>query len=85
MAFDGITIAAIRKELADTLKDGRISKIAQPEPDELLLTVKTPGGQYKLVLGQESTLKHLMQRRAFCETECTTQQGNIFIDKCQRF
>ena len=40
MAFDGITIAAIRKELADTLKDGRISKIAQPEPDELLLTIK---------------------------------------------
>lgn len=41
MAFDGITIAAIRKELADTLKDGRISKIAQPEPDELLLTINT--------------------------------------------
>lgn len=56
MAFDGITIAAIRKELADTLKDGRISKIAQPEPDELLLTVKTPGGQYKLVLSANPSL-----------------------------
>jgi len=50
MAFDGITIAAIRKELADTLINGRLSKIAQPEPDELLLTIKTPEGQYKLVL-----------------------------------
>lgn len=56
MAFDGITIAAIRKELADTLKDGRISKIAQPEPDELLLTIKTPEGQYKLVLSANPSL-----------------------------
>lgn len=56
MAFDGITIAAIRKELADTLTDGRISKIAQPEPDELLLTVKTPAGQYKLVLSANPSL-----------------------------
>ena len=56
MAFDGITIAAIRKELTDTLKDGRISKIAQPEPDELLLTIKTPVGQYKLVLSANPSL-----------------------------
>lgn len=40
MAFDGITIANIRKELDDTLTGGRIFKIAQPEPDELLLTIK---------------------------------------------
>ena len=56
MAFDGITIAAIRKELSDTLKDGRISKIAQPEPDELLLTIKTPVGQYKLILSANPSL-----------------------------
>lgn len=56
MAFDGITIAAIRKELADTLINGRISKIAQPEPDELLLTIKTPEGQYKLVLSANPSL-----------------------------
>lgn len=56
MAFDGITIAAIRKELADTLTEGRISKIAQPEPDELLLTIKTPAGQYKLVLSANPSL-----------------------------
>lgn len=56
MAFDGITIAAIRKELADTLENGRISKIAQPEPDELLLTIKTSAGQYKLVLSANPSL-----------------------------
>jgi len=56
MAFDGITIAAIRKELAEKLINGRLSKIAQPEPDELLLTIKTPEGQYKLVLSANPSL-----------------------------
>jgi len=56
MAFDGITIAAIRKELADKLINGRLSKIAQPEPDELLLTIKAPEGQYKLVLSANPSL-----------------------------
>ena len=34
MAFDGITIAALAKELRDNLTGGRIYKIAQPEGDE---------------------------------------------------
>ena len=41
MAFDGTTIAAVRKELSDSILGGRIYKIAQPEPDELLITIKT--------------------------------------------
>ena len=41
MAFDGITVAAIVKEMKETLIGGRIYKIAQPETDELLLTIKT--------------------------------------------
>lgn len=40
MAFDGITISNIVKELNDTILNGRIAKIAQPENDELLLTIK---------------------------------------------
>ena len=49
MAFDGITIACIVKELNDTLLGGRIYKIAQPEADELLLTIKNNGTQYRLI------------------------------------
>lgn len=56
MAFDGITIANITKELNDTLIGGRLSKIAQPEADELLLTVKTSTGQYRLVLSASASL-----------------------------
>lgn len=56
MAFDGITIANITKELNDTLAGGRLSKIAQPEKDELLLTIKTSEGQYRLVLSANASL-----------------------------
>ena len=44
MAFDGITIANIVHELRENLLDGRINKIAQPETDELLLTIKGKRG-----------------------------------------
>ena len=40
MAFDGITIAGLVRELQACLLEGRIFKIAQPETDELLLTIK---------------------------------------------
>ena len=57
MAFDGITIAAVVKELRDTLIGGRIYKIAQPENDELLLTIKTAeGGQKRLLISAGASL-----------------------------
>ena len=56
MAFDGITIANITKELHETLTGGRICKIAQPESDELLLTVKNNGSQYRLMLSADASL-----------------------------
>nr|WP_317283781.1 NFACT RNA binding domain-containing protein [uncultured Sellimonas sp.] len=56
MAFDGITIADITKELNDSLLNGRIAKIAQPENDELLLTVKTTSGQKRLYLSASASL-----------------------------
>ncbi len=56
MAFDGITIANIVHELNRNLLDGRINKIAQPETDELLLTIKTPGGQRRLSISASASL-----------------------------
>ncbi len=40
MAFDGITVACLTDELNRRIKGGRISKISQPEKDEILLTIK---------------------------------------------
>lgn len=56
MAFDGITISCLKSELQEKLLQGRIYKIAQPEADELLLTIKSPGEQYRLVLSASASL-----------------------------
>jgi len=56
MAFDGVTIAGIVKELNETVLGGRIYKIAQPEADELLLTIKVNGGQKRLFLSAGASL-----------------------------
>lgn len=56
MAFDGITIANIVHELRETLLDGRINKIAQPEEDELLLAIKTPAGMKRLYISASASL-----------------------------
>lgn len=56
MAFDGIVIANLVKELNETILNGRISKIAQPEHDELLLTLKGTDGQIRLVLSASASL-----------------------------
>jgi predicted ribosome quality control (RQC) complex YloA/Tae2 family protein len=57
MAFDGVVIANVVYELKNTLLGGRISKIAQPEKDELILTVKGQAReQYKLLLCADAGL-----------------------------
>lgn len=56
MAFDGITIAAITAEMQSKLIGGRLFKIAQPESDELLLTIKNNKNQYKLMLSASASL-----------------------------
>lgn len=56
MAFDGITIANIVKEMKEVLIGGRLYKIAQPENDELLLTIKGNGTQYRLMISVNASL-----------------------------
>lgn len=56
MAFDGVTIANIVKELKDTLLGCRINKIAQPEADELILTIKGSCGQKRLFISADASL-----------------------------
>lgn len=56
MAFDGVTIANVVYELNKELAGGRLYKIAQPENDELLLTIKTPQGQKRLFISADASL-----------------------------
>lgn len=56
MAFDGITIAAVVAQLNNTLINGRLFKIAQPEKDELILTIKNNKEQYRLQISAGASL-----------------------------
>ncbi len=56
MALDGITIAAVVKELNDKVKDCRIAKIAQPDDDELILTIKGTCGQVRFLISANASL-----------------------------
>lgn len=56
MAFDGVTIANVVSELKKELTGGRLYKIAQPEEDELLLTIKQPTGQKRLYISAGASL-----------------------------
>ncbi len=56
MAFDGVTIANVVHEMKKELIGGRLYKIAQPESDELLITVKAPSGQKRLFISAGASL-----------------------------
>ncbi len=56
MAFDGFMVAGLVQELNAVLTGGRIQKIAQPERDALLLTIKNNGAQHKLLLSASASL-----------------------------
>ncbi|MDO5294905.1 MAG: NFACT RNA binding domain-containing protein [bacterium] len=56
MALDGIVINNLVSDLTNTLVGGRINKIAQPEKDELLLTIKNNREQYRLLISASASL-----------------------------
>ncbi len=56
MAFDGLTIANIVYDLDKALTGGKINKIAQPENDELLITIKNQKNQYRLFMSASASL-----------------------------
>lgn len=50
MALDGITTAALVHELSTKLTGSRVSKIAQPERDEMMITFRGLSGQNRVLL-----------------------------------
>ena len=78
MAFDGVTIACVISELKKELIGGRLYKIAQPENDELLLTIKQPTGQKRLLLSARASLPLIYLTElpptsvCFCANTCRT-------------
>ena len=56
MSYDGIVTAAVAAELNDKLYDGRIARVSQPEEDEIILTVKSRQGTFRLLLSASASL-----------------------------
>ena len=50
MPMDGLTLGLVARELNAALAGGRISKIVQPERDEILLTIRSAGENRQLLL-----------------------------------
>lgn len=63
MALDGFVISNLVYELNNTLRGAKISKIAQPENDELLFTIKGSQGQYRLAMSASASLPFLYLTR----------------------
>ena len=56
MALDGIVIANLTYDIRQKLEGGKINKIAQPEKDELLLTIKNNRETLRLSVSASASL-----------------------------
>lgn len=56
MAFDGIVIANLTRDMKNALEGGKVAKIAQPEKDELLFTIKNQKETYRLLVSASASL-----------------------------
>ena len=56
MAFDGIVIANLTRDIRQKLEGGKINKIAQPEKDELLFTIKNNRETLRLSISASASL-----------------------------
>ncbi len=54
MSFDGLVMAAVKKELKETIVGGRIEKIYQPLPDEIVLIIHKEKSKYRLLASADA-------------------------------
>ena len=50
MPMDGLTLTFVARELNEKLANGRIDKVAQPEKDILVITIRSQGENHRLLL-----------------------------------
>ena len=63
MAFDGLMTRAVVRELQNSITQGKVEKVYQPEPDVLVLMIHTRAGNVKLLLsaGPSHARAHLIK------------------------
>ena len=55
MSFDGFVTRCITEELRNTILNGKIDKVYQPEKDEIILSIRTREGNHKLLLSASAS------------------------------
>jgi predicted ribosome quality control (RQC) complex YloA/Tae2 family protein len=50
MPLDALTLSCLSRELNNTLSGGRVNKITQPEPDEIVLSIFARGREHNLLM-----------------------------------
>lgn len=55
MAFDGFVTHCMAEEWRKNILGGKVDKIYQPERDEIIMTVRTPNGNFRLLLSASAS------------------------------
>ena len=71
MAFDGITMHFVVKQLNELLINAKIDKISQAEKDEILLSLRTSNGTYKLLISASASLPRIY---LYLENTCKVEE-----------
>jgi len=90
MPQDGTVISSLVHEISQQILGGRIDKITQPEPDEIVLSIRSQGANHKLLLTTQSTAPRLhftqaskpspMQAPMFCMVLRKHLSGGRIVD-----
>jgi predicted ribosome quality control (RQC) complex YloA/Tae2 family protein len=81
MALDGIVMANLAAEMKDRLEGGKIAKIAQPEKDELLFTVKNQKNTWRLLISASASLPLLYFTEANKQSPMTAPNFCMLLRK----
>ena len=81
MALDGIAVANIIYELKEKLLGGRIDKIYQPQKDELIISVRSIGNNFKLLVSANPSHPRLQITSAQKENPMTPPLFTMVLRK----
>ena len=81
MAFDGIVISNVVRDMKENLIEGRIYKIYQPEKDELNLVIKNNRENYRLLMSADASLPLIYMQQSSKENPMTAPNFCMLLRK----
>lgn len=81
MAFDGIVISNVVRDMKEKLTDGRIYKIYQPEKDELNIVIKNNRENYRLLISADASLPLIYFQQTAKENPMTAPNFCMLLRK----